>query len=333
VFPEPSFPTPVRACPELASEHAELWLKNDGLSHSVYGGNKVRKARALLAEAKRRGARRVLSFGAAGSHHLLTLALFARAAGIECAAVVIAQPDSAHARDTLCAAIGAGLRVYPAPSHKQIPFVLARARAAGDYGIPPGGSNSLATIACANAVDELAQQIAEQALPEPDWIVTPLGSGGTCAGLAAGVIRRGLASRVLGVQVLFGFAPRAAARFLAQSVLKRTGHGHLTRALDSQLQFDSSQVGRGYGFASQAGAHAAEVARTLGLALDPTYTEKAFASVLELLSGDAPFRVAHGERKLRVLYWHTLAATDLAPLLRDAPRFEDLPPAIRNLLI
>ncbi|HEY4106026.1 MAG TPA: pyridoxal-phosphate dependent enzyme [Polyangiaceae bacterium] len=332
MFPEPSFPTPVRACPEFATEQAELWLKNEGLSHPTYGGNKVRKARALIAEAKRRNARRVLSFGAAGSHHLLTLALFARAHELECAGVVIAQPRSEHAQRTLRAAVAAGLRVYPAKRDALVPLVFARAMRAGDYVIPPGGSNLLGAIACADAVDELALQIAAGALPEPDWIVAPLGSGGTCAGLAAGVIRRGLASRVLGVQVVPGFAPRAAARFLARGVLKRSGRARSERALDSQLVFEASQIGRGYGFASEAGAHAADRARQIGLTLDQTYTEKAFASVLQLLRGESPLGGLHAGRALRVLYWHTLAATDLTPLLVDAPRFEDLPRAIANLL-
>ena len=83
MLPAPLYPTPVRACPELSHAQAELWLKNDGLSHPIYGGNKVRKAERLVAEALRCGAKRVLSFGAAGSHHLLTLTLFARAAGLE----------------------------------------------------------------------------------------------------------------------------------------------------------------------------------------------------------------------------------------------------------
>jgi 1-aminocyclopropane-1-carboxylate deaminase/D-cysteine desulfhydrase-like pyridoxal-dependent ACC family enzyme len=332
VFPEPTFPTPIRACPELSTAEAELWLKNDGLSHPVYGGNKVRKAVRLLAEARRRGAPRLLSFGAAGSHHLLTLALFARAAALESAAVVIAQPHTQHAMDTLRAALGLGLRVYPAAHSGWLPWVLGRAVRTGDYVIPPGGSNVLGACACADAIDELLQPIADGVLPAPDWIVVPLGSGGTCAGLAAGVIRRGLPCRVLGVQVVAGLAPRAAARYLAREVLRSTGHGQLTSQLGAQLVFDSSQVGPGYGFSTAAGARASELARDIGLELDATYTAKAFASVLELLSDHARFAHAKLGRPRRVLYWHTLAATDLAPLLVAAPRADALPAAIASLL-
>jgi D-cysteine desulfhydrase len=330
-LPEPNYPTPVRACPELDTAHAQLWLKNDGLSHPIYGGNKVRKVLALLGEAKRRHARRVLSFGAAGSHHLLTLALFARAAGLQSAAVVIPQPRSAHAEDTLRAALGLGLQLYPAPASALVPWALSRALQRGDYLIPPGGSNVLGASACADAVLELGQQIARGLLPTPDWIVAPLGSGGTCAGLAAGVIQLGLPTRVLGVQVVSGFAPRIAARWLAREARRGAAQKPSARLAD-RLAFDSSKVGAGYGFATPAGERAQAVAKGVGLELDQTYTAKAFASVLELLSGQSPLAVAPAGRRLRVLYWHTLSATDLAPLLVEAPSAASLPASIARLL-
>ena len=332
MFPEPSYPTPVRACPELGSARAELWLKNDGLSHPVYGGNKVRKARALIDEATRRNARRVLSFGAVGSHHLLTLALFARAAHLASAAVVISQPRSEHAEATLRAALGLGLQTYPASHAALVPLLLARAWRTGDYLIPPGGSNALGARACADAIDELMQQIEHGLLPMPDCIVVPLGSGGTCGGLAAGVVRRGLPCRVIGVQVVAGFAPGAAARSLAQGTLRRTGHAPLAPALRTQLVFDATQVGAGYGCQTIAGRHASEIARTIGLELDQTYTAKAFASVLELLNGSSPLAPKPVGRPLRVLYWHTLAATSLEPLLVDAPKAHEVPRALAKLL-
>ncbi|HEY3252503.1 MAG TPA: pyridoxal-phosphate dependent enzyme, partial [Polyangiaceae bacterium] len=192
VLHAPLYPTPVRACPELSHAHAELWLKNDGLSHAIYGGNKVRMAERLGAEAVRRGAKRVLSFGAVGSHHLLTLTLFARAAGLRSVAFVFPQPRTEHALCTVRAGLGLGLELHPAQHVALIPTLLPRVLRRGDYLIAPGGSNLIGTHACADAVDELAQQIAAGELPSPDLIVVPLGSGGTCGGIAAGIVRQGL---------------------------------------------------------------------------------------------------------------------------------------------
>ena len=332
MLPAPLYPTPVRACPELSQPHAELWLKNDGLSHAIYGGNKVRKAERLVAEAVRRGAKRVLSFGAAGSHHLLTLTLFARAAGLDSAAIVFPQPYTEHAMGTLRAALALGLELHPAQHPASIPRLVARVLRRGDYLIAPGGSNVIGTRAYADAVDELAQQIEGGELNSPDLIVVPLGSGGTCAGLAAGIVRRRLNCRVLGVQVVAGFAPRLAARYLARETLRKIGAADRSAELDARLSFDATQVGPGYGAASAKGASATAVASGLGLGLDQTYTAKAFACVLESLR-TAPSAMARQlGRPQRILYWHTLSATSLNDLLLTAPNESELPATVRRLL-
>ena len=332
VLPAPLLPTPVRACPELSHARAELWLKNDGLSHATYGGNKVRKAERLVAEAVRRGAKRVLSFGAAGSHHLLTLALFARAAGLQSAAIVFPQPYTEHVRDTLRAALGLGLDLHPAQHPALIPSLLARVLRRGDYLIGPGGSNAIGTRAYADAIDELAQQIEAGELKAPDLIVVPVGSGGTCGGLAAGIVRRGLPWRVLGVQVIGGFGPRVAARYLARETLRRIGGAGRVAELDTRLGFDPTQVGPGYGAASAAGVRATAVGSELGLVLDQTYTAKAFACVLETLAAAASAASSPIGRPQRILYWHTLSAVPLDDLLLAAPGESELPEPVRRLL-
>ena len=332
VLPAPFYPTPVRACPELSHARAELWLKDDGHCHAIYGGTKVRKAERLLAEAARRGAKRILSFGAAGSHHLLTVTMFARAAGIESAALVFPQPRTTHALDTLRAAIGLGLQAHPARHAALIPGLLPGVFRPGDYLIAPGGSNAIGARACADAVDELAQQIATGALPSPDLIVVPLGSGGTCAGLAAGIVARGLTCRVLGVQVVGGVGPRLAARYLARRALQLSGASKHHALLATRLSFDESQVGPGYGASSPAGTRATEIARGIGLALDQTYTAKAFARVLQLLDAASGSDAARLGRPQRILYWHTLSATSLEPLLSGAPSESELPDSVRRLL-
>jgi hypothetical protein len=99
--------------------------------------------------------------------------------------------------------------------------------------------------------------------------------------------------------------------------------------LDRVLGIDVTQLGRGYGFETPAGARASERAAGVGLELEPTYTAKAFAAVLRMLD-EAP---TPGARVQRVLYWHTLATTSLEPLLRDAPNEASLPADVRALLL
>lgn len=332
VLPAPLYPTPVRACPELSRAHAELWLKNDGLSHEIYGGNKVRKAERLVAEAVRRGAKRIFSFGAAGSHHLLTLTMFARASGLESAALVFPQPRTRHAVDTLRAGVGLGLEVHPTQHAAHVPWLLPRVLRRGDYLVAPGGSNAIGTRAYADAVDELAIQSERGEVPIPDLIVVPLGSGGTCAGLVAGVVRRGLPCKVLAVQVVGGIGPRLSARYLARTVLRLSGAEKHVARLGAQLSFDTAEAGYGYGASSPTGVRAANVGGGLGLVLDQTYTAKAFARVLEFIRAASLPEAERLGRPRRILYWHTLSARSIEPLLRTAPGEHDLPRAVLRLL-
>ena len=65
------YPTPAQRVDGLSAPGSELWIKRDDRTNDVYGGNKVRKLEWLLADAKERGATRVVTVGAAGSHHVL----------------------------------------------------------------------------------------------------------------------------------------------------------------------------------------------------------------------------------------------------------------------
>jgi D-cysteine desulfhydrase len=322
----PSLPTPVSRCPALGNGPAEVWCKNDGLSHTVYGGNKVRKLARLVVEAKRRGASRILTFGAAGSHHLLTTALFARAHGLRAAGLVLKQTASLHVEETLRASVAQGLEVYPVPSYVLLPFAMLHAYDRGDFVVAPGGSNAVGSLAYLEAVGELKQQIAAGALPEPDAIVVAVGSGGTCAGLLGGVLAHGLNARVVGVQVLPNRLGRAMVLRLARQTLVLAGRAPLAHELGARLELDGAYFGKGYGWPTPAGEHALMVARAeLGLELDLTYTAKVFAKVIDLAEAAAP-----GYR--RILYWHTLSAQPIEPLLATASPVASLPTSVRELL-
>jgi D-cysteine desulfhydrase len=321
----PSLPTPLVRAADLDTPGAELLVKNDGLSHPLYGGNKVRKAVDLVAAARARGARRILTFGAAGSHHVLTMTLFARAAGLGCAAILVPQPVTPHVADTLRASLGAGLEPYPVRHASLVPLAAARALRRGDHLVPPGGSNVTGSRSYVRAVAELRRQLDEGGIAPPDWIVVAVGSGGTCAGITAGVIQQRLPCRVLGVQVVPGPAAAWLTRRLTRALLRRLGLP--SRHLDDTLRFDASQVGAGYGYLTKAGDRATARARAVGLTLDPTYTAKAFAGALDLLQSAPP-----SGRRSRVLYWHTLSATPISPLLAQAPPLDALPASVRRLL-
>jgi 1-aminocyclopropane-1-carboxylate deaminase/D-cysteine desulfhydrase-like pyridoxal-dependent ACC family enzyme len=310
-FPPPSFPTPVAAVELPGGER--FWLKNDGVSHALYGGNKVRKIAGLLAEANRRGSRRLLTLGAAGSHYVLATALFARAQGLDVAAVLMPQPVSPHVIDTFRATLALGLDLRLVSHLLDVPQALLDLHRPGDYLVPAGGSNRAGALGYADAAGELAAQVRRGELPEPELIVVPVGSCGTAAGLVAGLVHHGLHSRVLGVLITTNPFARPLTLRLARRVLADLGGRASARELSARFELDGSELGAGYGHATPEAEAALEIgSRVLDLELDLTYTAKAFAAVLRRLTASA--------RPLeRILYWHTLSSASLAPLLDNAP--------------
>ncbi|MCU0693458.1 MAG: pyridoxal-phosphate dependent enzyme [Polyangiaceae bacterium] len=319
-----TYPTPVEPLAPLSSERCALWVKRDDRTHPMYGGNKVRKLEILLADACARGARRIVTFGTVGSHHVLATALHGRSAGLEVAAILTPQPWSAHACANLRAALGAGLQAYPCSRIVRVPVTLARLVRRGDYVMPPGGSSPLGSVGYADAVQELRTQVREGRMPMPTEIVVALGSGGTAAGLLAGVVETGMPVRVVGVRVVDPpLVTRASTLLLARAVARRRSRDVSARQLANQFDMERGFLGAGYGHCTPQGAAAIATAAQLQLQLEPCYTAKAFAAALvRVASGHAP----------TVLYWHTLSSAPMEPLLAAAPGESDLAPELRALL-
>lgn len=318
------YPTPLERLP-VAGAPGELWVKRDDLTGDAYGGNKVRKLEHILDEARARRATRIVTFGAAGSHHVLATTLYGRRAGFRVAAILTPQPRTAHAIDNLRAGLAMGLEAHPARSIAQIPRVLAGVWERGDMLVPPGGSNVTGTLGYVDAAEELAQAIRSEEAPLPDAIVVALGSGGTAAGLLAGLVRAGLPTRVVGVRIVEPILTgKLRVASLAMAAMRRAGAEMEPRSLLNQLEVDGRWLGGGYGHSTPAGERATALADERGLALDPTYTAKAFAAALDIVNRG---------RHRRVLYWHTLSSAPLAPLLENAQAEADLAPGLFALFV
>jgi len=312
-------PTPVVCLELLSTSTTTLWVKRDDLSHPLYGGSKVRKLKPLLADAQSRGATRIVTLGAIGSHHVLATAVFGKLAGFSVEAIVMPRPHSPHVLQTTRATIGQNARLTAAMTYREAARELAIRAAGGAYAIAAGGSNLLGTTGMVAAAAELEQQVLAGLLPEPDLVVVPLGSGGTAAGLAAGLARTQLRTRILAVAVAEPsnvFANKA--RALSMELVANS----FRTAVTARLEVNQDYLGEGYGHPTAAGERASREAARSGLMLDDTYTAKAFAAALD--------RVALGRERV-VLFWHTLSSAEMAPLLVDSPEEHELPAEIRRL--
>jgi 1-aminocyclopropane-1-carboxylate deaminase/D-cysteine desulfhydrase-like pyridoxal-dependent ACC family enzyme len=315
-----SYPTPVAELTSLSSPGSALWIKRDDQTSPIYGGNKLRKLERLLDHARQTGARRIVTLGAVGSHHVLATGIFGAALGLRVEAVLLPRPDSPGVLTTLRATIAQGVALFPAESYAEARLRLQAWAAEGAYVIPAGGTNRLGTLGIMDAAAELALQVQAGALPEPDLIVVPLGSGGTVAGLLAGLAQTELRSRVLAVTVA---EPAKLFEQRARSLAKSLVSGAARERVLERLQIERRYLGAGYGVTSAESAHACAEAARVGITLDTTYTGKAFAAALA--------HVALG-RARTILYWQTLSSAPLTPLLRDAPLERELEPRLRGLI-
>ena len=289
-------PTPVRRLSAVAD--AEVWCKEDGSYGGPYGGNKVRKLEWVLADARQRGSRTVLTIGALATNHGLATAIYARRLGLSTALVLVDQPLDDHVRAQLARLRTSGAAVHVTHSAVRtvaaLPWLLARhtswrERRPPSF-LPVGGSSPLGVLGYVEAGLELGEQVRAGVLPEPAHVVVPVGSGGTVAGLALGLRLAGLRSRAVGVVVndrmRLDAARSARLAGRAAELLRRRGarlpEGATVRPDDVLLVRD--WLGAGYGHATAEGAAAAALLRDAdGLALDPVYAAKAMAGLLELV--------------------------------------------------
>lgn len=321
-----------------AAAGGELWIKRDDLTHPIYGGNKVRKLERLLGEAIAQGADTIVTSGAAGSHHVLATALFAKKHNLAVHAILVPQPASEHVTLDLRAMLAQGAELHPVSYLSAVPAataaLLARLRLTGrrPYLVPPGGSNGTGALGYVEAGLELAQQLLERRLPEPEAVVVPLGSGGTLAGLAVGLAAAGCLLPIVGVRVTpRGLVGRAFLLAQIRAVIERL------RALDDRFprvatlasglyRIEEGELGQGYGLPTPAARDAMRLAEAHGLHLDATYTGKTMATALRLLRGEGD----PSKKLARVLYVHTLSSAPLRPLVEHAP---SIPHRLDKLLV
>ncbi len=287
-----------------------LLVKRDDLIGFGVAGNKTRPLELLLGAALAQGAEVFVTGGGPGSNFCPAAAQAARVAGLDCELVVWGDASS----PSLALARAAGARLLPtgrsvrAEVDERVAARVAELTAAGRpaYGVPRGGSTGLGAVGFALAAAELGAQLAAQQAAEPVGqpmaeqagppavIVLPVGSGGSCAGLLAGLGRVGLDVPVVGVSVsrppdeiehrVHELARECAALFAAPAPpsprLELVDARRPAFGVASDLERDRSAL----------------ALHTEGWLLDETYGAKAFSVAVDRLRAGGPGPV---------LWWHT----------------------------
>ena len=273
------FPTPIHKLENISRLlGTNIYIKRDDLTGLGLGGNKTRKLEFLLADAKERGAEIVFTTGGAQSNHAMLTAAAAGKLGMK--AILILKKRGVTGRlgnQLLEHLMGTDVRFVDTDDYADIYAEMDRVgRELGRpyYKIPCGGSNALGAlgyVACAKEIRDQGMHF--------DHLICAEGSGGTMAGLALGAKLFLPGTKVYGMMVDTDPFDVVTPRLMREAAA----------LLDAEVTISDrdftlrDMCGPGYAIASEAGNAAVSLmAREEGIFLDPVYTGKAFAGLLEM---------------------------------------------------
>ncbi len=294
-------PTPVEELPRLSAALGgpRILVKRDDQTGLAFGGNKTRKLEFLVAEAQEQGAKMMISAGAVQSNHCRQTAAAAAKFGFECTLVLTGKMPQKPSANILMDELF-GTKIVNVLDRKdrdrvlQETFDKTASEGKKPYLVPYGGSSTTGAMGYTFAVEELIKQNVHA-----DWIVFGTSSGGTHAGLVLGQRVFGYKGKVLGISIdesedWLKTRISALASDASEKLGKRTNF-----TPDDVLATDQ-YCKAGYGVLTGAEREAVRLfARTEGLLLDPVYTGRAAAGLIDLI------RKGFFKKDETILFWHT----------------------------
>ncbi len=294
-------PTAIEELPRLSAALGgpRILVKRDDQTGLAFGGNKTRKLEFLVAQAQALGAQTLVTGGALQSNHCRQTAAAAARCGMGCILVLTGEaPVRPSANLLLDGWLGARV-VHVAERRdrdRRLQEVFEQAQADGEkpFLLPYGGSSPTGALGYAYAVEEVMQQGVEA-----DCFIFGTSSGGTHAGLVLGQRLFGYRGRVLGISI---DEPedwlKSHVSALASAASELLGEG--IRFMPDDVLADASYCTAGYGVLTVAEREAIHLfAQTEGLLLDPVYTGRAAAGLIDLV------RKGFFSKTDTVLFWHT----------------------------
>lgn len=289
---------------ELGRDVPQILLKQDAYTGFGLGGNKVRKLEYVLAEERLGGISHLVTSGGVQSNHARVTAAAAARLGLRCVLVVNGEaPADPRGNAKLQRLFGAKVITVSSREERSttVEHVAEGIAASGGEAltIPIGASTPLGALGYVRAAREFSEQATDRGLSKTTVFIAS-SSCGTLAGLTLGfALLDAPAVDLVGVSA---DTPRA--QMLEETVGIAAGAGLLlgwsgdlsTQSLDATDEY----VGMGYGLATRGSDRATELfGRCAGLVLDPTYTSKAAAGMLDWI------RTGRVDTNGSVVFWHT----------------------------
>jgi L-cysteate sulfo-lyase len=290
-------PTPLELLNNISAEFGtNVWVKRDDCTGLAFGGNKTRQLDFYIGQAMQQGADILLTTGAVQSNHVRTTVAAARKLGLDVEVqlehrVDRDQPEYHHSGNPyLVRLMGAQIHHYPVGEDEGGADAALEVRAAElaqegrkAFVIPLSNAHTpYGALGYVEGAEEVMAQLQERQI-EPVRFIVPTGSASTHSGFLLGVRSCGSDVPVHGVCV------RRDAVSQTQRVSDKLNSvidiiGCDIRIPDSEIICDDSQLAPGYGLPNDDTIAAIKhMARSEGILLDPTYSGKTFAVLLDML--------------------------------------------------
>ena len=293
------YPTPLTDAKHLSAEVGgpRIFIKRDDLSGLALGGNKARKLEFILAEAKKHGATALISTASAQSNFCLQLAAAGRKLGMKSSFVFFKGVHNETQGNLLLQNIlGSSVEILETTDMSllfgnfisdKLDAVAEDLKARGEtpfvvkHSLPEIPA-ILGVVGWVTAAEELNQQFEKLGI-EPDYVVLANGGGGTQAGLELGARYLNAKWKVVGIPVLnkndISLKATAAQLDAASDFL-----GLDIKMSPEEIELHDEYLGQAYGIPTAAGLDAIrKVAQTEAIFLDPVYTGKGMAGLIDLV--------------------------------------------------
>ena len=291
-----NYPTPlVEACRlSAALGGPRIIIKRDDLTGLALGGNKCRKLEFVMADAKQKGVDTIITTGSSQSNHAVQTAAAGCKLGMETHMVLVKGVHIEPQGNLLLQDVfNSSVNILDVADPSEMFTTMLkkmneladelRSKGRNPLVIPAGADVPLGAAGWVNAAEEISQQLKAQKI-DAQYVVLPHGGGGTQAGLILGFKQLKLPINVVGISVMYKKKAKAidevvtlfseTAKLLALDVAVTPG----------EVTVYDDYIGQGYGIITDDGIKAIRlVAQTEGILLDPVYTGKAMAGLIDLI--------------------------------------------------
>lgn len=291
-------PTPLEYAENLTKllEGPRIFLKRDDCTGLAFGGNKTRKLEYIMADVLEKQADVIITIGGLQSNWARQTAAAARKLGLKIILVLNSEePEEYQGNLLLDSILGCDIRFKPYTDEEEQREEAGETPITGGiaeeikkngkipYIIPLGGCNPTGNLGYINAVKELKKQSEEKNM-NIDYIISAVGTGGTQAGIELGLKLYEMNTKCYGISISRHIKPKSQEITDLCNQTVKYFKLECSQFSPNEIEVNYDYIGEGYAIPTNECIKAIHtVAQTEGVILDPVYTGKAMAGLIDLI--------------------------------------------------